>query len=140
MRHASCLRQDDNPNIIENFRRFEVTLLYIASIKKDSDLLPGFCCGLDYLQKEINAEVLRACQNTAGQEAVDFIIDIVESNLKDISDLFCTRFNYEGECLGRFKHVMNDIKNVTTIPVDYDIDTLSVIQPLVDMAERMTQV
>lgn len=65
----------------------------------------------------------------------------MRANIKDMSDLFCSRFQANVECSSeRFSHIMVDVRNVTKPRIDWDLENKSVIQPLIDMAERMTQV
>jgi len=140
LRHSRCLSQENKPDVIQQFNRFQSVQLYIANIEDDNDLLPAFCCGLEYLTVEVEKEFKKHCLNTTGQETVDYLTDNIESSINDIKNLFCTKFDHEAECDGRFKHINDGIIEAATPPVNYDIETQSLLNPLIAMAERMTAI
>jgi len=137
VRHVDCLRGDDSPKVLEVIKGVQVVQNYIADIEDDANLLPSYCCAIYHLTKIMDDE-FELCRNKISDETVDYFKDEYKKTTKEMSDLFCLKFDCEEECNNRYSQIYSHIRNITVMPVEYDIYNNSFFDPMFRMADRMS--
>jgi len=134
--HLSCFTEDKKELGMEEMKKMIALVKYSANLDA-KDLIPAGCCVGHYSRQNSEKMIMEQCQN--GTDLLQYMRDVTLPNMNDMSPLICNKYLSLEDCYQNAPQLMEKIVELTTPPIDIEIEKESFIQPFLDLAERLSR-